>query len=122
MRARLIVFLAAALLSSQAVAFPSGTQVSAWTDFNKPRAKPTAFGAADWTQWLQRYGEGELDSSPGGRAYRLAFIEGDVGDPTLVRLDIAAEGRATVTTKTPGQPSRSANLCRTQASKPSMRR
>lgn len=104
-----VVAVAAVWAAGPAFAISPGAQVSPWTDFNKPRPAPAQYQDAAWAKVLQRLEEGELDSPPGGRAYRFVFKEG-AGEPGSVRLDIAADGRATVTTKSPGQPSRSANL------------
>jgi hypothetical protein len=116
----LIACLTAAPIAAHAQA--PALQASAWTDYAKPKPIPIYGGqdckpadpsgcAEAWRKLLAIFGQEALDAPTGGRTYR-AMIGHGPADPNLylLRLDIAADGRATVTTSFKGQPGQGASF------------
>lgn len=116
-----VALLAASVVATSAVAADPGFQASAWTDYAKPKPIPLYAAACKvseakgcpeaWTRLLAAVDQSVLDAPSGGRAFR-AIIGHGADDPNayVVRLDIAADGRATVTTRFRGQPGQGASL------------
>ncbi|CAN5143949.1 hypothetical protein BH11PSE2_BH11PSE2_10100 [soil metagenome] len=109
--------IAASLFALASAAFAAGPayHASDWTDYSQTRPVPETIYAGNdckdakcrkdaWLKMLSDRGETDLDSPPGGRSYR-ALVDGyQVGlGLYIVRLDIAADGRATVTSSYPKQ-------------------
>lgn len=87
---------------------------SEWVDYGKPRPAPlSSYACAEatadceakgWDKLLQSRGEAALDAASGGQSYRVIVDDPKAGKGLFfARLEIAADGRATLTRSYAGE-------------------